>query len=77
MPRRVLSWFWRNKRRFAFALLTLAALWVATNVYASFALNREMNAIRERGEPLSFTELITPVPTMKMQPYFTSRLTAS
>jgi hypothetical protein len=60
MPRSVLGWFFRNRRRFAVALLIFAALWVATNIYASFVLNREMNAIRQRGEPLTVAELAPP-----------------
>ena len=65
LPRRVANWFWRNKRRFAMAALTSVALWVATNIYAGVLLNRELEAIKQRGEPLTMVEMVPPIPDAK------------
>ncbi|HVF85529.1 MAG TPA: hypothetical protein VM821_06085 [Abditibacteriaceae bacterium] len=54
------AWWKRNKRRVAAACLTFAAIWTATNIYASVLLNRELEAIRKRGEPLTMAELAPP-----------------
>lgn len=54
------AWWKRNKRRVAVTCLVLAALWTATNIYASTLLNRELEAIRQRGEPLTMAELAPP-----------------
>ncbi len=63
LPFAAYSWFKRNARRMAFACLFLVALWTAANIYATFALNRELAAIKQRGEPLTWAELkSSPVP---------------
>lgn len=54
------AWWKRNKRRVAAACLILAAIWTATDVYATVLLNRELEAIRQRGEPLTMAELAPP-----------------
>jgi len=54
------AWWKRNKRRVAAACLILAAIWTATDVYATALLNRELEAIRQRGEPLTMAELAPP-----------------
>jgi len=56
-PHRFLGWLKRHKRRFVVGLLALISLWVAANIYATILLNRELNAIRKRGEPLTMAEL--------------------
>lgn len=55
------AWWKRNKRRMAAVCLTLAAIWTATNIYATVLLNRELEAIRQRGEPLTTAELAPPL----------------
>lgn len=57
LPRR----FWRKTRRGL--LWTLAIGFVAhsaLNIYASVLLNRELSAIRQKGEPLQFAEMAPP-----------------
>ena len=54
------AWWKRNKRRVAAACLILATIWTATDVYATVLLNRELEAIRQRGEPLTMAELAPP-----------------
>ncbi len=54
------AWWKRNKRRMAWLCLVLVAIWTATNIYASVLLNRELEAIRQRGEPLTLAELAPP-----------------
>ncbi len=54
------AWWKRNGRRLAATCLALAAIWTATNIYATILLNRELEAIRQRGEPLTMAELAPP-----------------
>lgn len=57
LVKRTRAWWKRNFRRLAFACLFLVALWTGANIYATFALNRELNAIKQRGEPLTLAQL--------------------
>ncbi len=54
------AWWKRNYRRLAAICLVFAAVWTATNIYATILLNRELAAIRQRGEPLTMAELAPP-----------------
>ena len=51
------AWWKRNSQRVAFFGLFLVALWTTANIYATFALNHELNAIKQRGEPLTLAAL--------------------
>ncbi len=52
---------WRKTRRFAFWSLAIGfVLHSALNIYASTLLNQELSAIRQKGEPLQFSELAPP-----------------
>ena len=56
------AWWKRNARRLAFVGLFVVALWTTANIYATFALNRELNAIKQRGEPLTLAALEPKIP---------------
>lgn len=54
---------WRRGRRgLLWFVLILVATDVSLNLWASLQLNRELGAIRQRGEPLTLAELIPTVP---------------
>ena len=54
------AWWKRNARRVVFAGLFLVFAWTAANIYATVMLNRELNAIKQRGEPLTMADLAPP-----------------
>ena len=52
---------WRKTRRFFFWTLAIGfVLHCALNIYASTLLNRELSAIRQKGEPLKLAEMEPP-----------------
>ena len=54
--------FWRKAgRRFLWTLAGLFVAHSALNIYASVQLNRELAAIRQKGDPLQFSEIEPPL----------------